>query len=298
MLDTFLRALDKTGAAKNLKRIILVTGAKQYGVHLGQPKNPMLEFDPWLRSSDYPPNFYYNQQDILHTYCDKHEGISWTVTYPNDVIGFAKGNFMNLSTSIALYAAITKEMGEELVWPGSETFYTKFDCFTDSKLHAKFCVWAATEPKAENGAFNVVNGDVESWQNLFPLLAKRFDLKIKADQFLQSPPDENNMDMDKNPPISKMAEEIGLFGKTEQSRVEQRIDLVKWSQRDDVKKAWDRMVKRDGLEREAFEKATWSFLGFVLGRNFDLVISMSKARAIGWTGCVLYPFSTRCRRIC
>jgi hypothetical protein len=292
MLDTFLRALDKTGASKTLKRILLVTGAKQYGVHLGRPKNPMLESDPWLRSSDYPPNFYYNQQDILHAYCKEHEGVSWTVTYPNDVIGFAKGNFMNLSTSIALYSAVTKEMGEELVWPGSETFYTRFDCFTDSKLHARFCVWAATEAKAENEAFNVVNGDVESWQNLFPLLAKRFELKIKADQFLQSPLDENNMDLDKNPPISTVAKEIGLVGKTERSRVEQRIDLVKWSQRDDVKSAWDRLVKRDGLETEAFEKATWSFLSFVLGRNFDLVISMSKARAIGWTGWVLPAFST------
>ena len=28
----------------------------------------------------------------------------------------------------------------------------------------------------------------------------------------------------------------------------------------------------------------WAFAGFVLGRNYDLVISMSKARAAGWTG--------------
>lgn len=34
------------------------------------------------------------------------------------------------------------------------------------------------------------------------------------------------------------------------------------------------------------EKATWGFLGFVLGRNYDLVIDMSKARKLGWIGYV------------
>ena len=43
MLTNFLDALDATGASQKLKRIILVTGAKQYGLHLGRPKNPMQE---------------------------------------------------------------------------------------------------------------------------------------------------------------------------------------------------------------------------------------------------------------
>lgn len=71
-----------------------------------------------------------------------------------------------------------------------------------------------------------------------------------------------------------------------QSKVEQRIDLVKWSQREDVKAAWAKLAKREGLEKDGFEKATWGFLGFVFGRNFDLVITMSKARRAGWTGYV------------
>ena len=284
MLQNFLDGLDKTGASKSLKRIILITGAKQYGVHLGQPKNPMLESDPWLRDSKWPPNFYYRQQDLVHDFCKNHPATSWVVTYPNDVIGFVKGNFMNLGTSVALYAAVSKEMGEYLVWPGSERFYSRFDCFTDSRLHAQFCIWAALEPKVANQAFNVVNGDVESWENLWPLLAKRVGLKVKEDQFLQPPPDEDVMEMAKEPPVSTIATEAGMLGKIEQSKVEQRINLVNWSQRKDVKAAWDKLAEREGLEKEAFEKATWNFLGFVLGRNFDLVISMSKARNYGWTG--------------
>jgi hypothetical protein len=40
----------------------------------------------------------------------------------------------------------------------------------------------------------------------------------------------------------------------------------------------------EALKKEAFEKATWDFLGFVLGRTYNVVSSMSKARNAGWTG--------------
>jgi len=247
----------------------------------------VLESDPWLRDSKYPPNFYYRQQDILHRYCAHHEGVSWVVTYPNDVIGFAKGNFMNLATSVGLYVAVNRELGQELEFPGSEEFYLRFDCFTSSRLHAQFCAWAALEPRAADQAFNVVNGDVESWQNLWPRVAGRFGIKVKEDQFAQKPGEEGSvMEMAKEPPIEAVAGDIGLKGKTPRSKVEQRIDLIKWSQREDVKEAWNKLAEREGLEKDAFEKATWGFLGFVLGRNFDLVISMSKARKLGWTGYV------------
>lgn len=51
-----------------------------------------------------------------------------------------------------------------------------------------------------------------------------------------------------------------------------------------MRKAWDKLVETHGLEKDAFEKATWGFLGFVLGRDYNVVISMSKARKWGWTG--------------
>ncbi|EFQ25650.1 NAD dependent epimerase/dehydratase [Colletotrichum graminicola] len=180
MLRNFLAALEKTGAADKIKRILLITGAKQYGVHRCVPSNPMEDSEPWHREDPpLPPIFYNLQQDILRAFCERHPNVSWTVKYPNDVIGFAKDNYMRLATTLGIYAAITRELGRDLEFPGSETFYTKFDCFTSARLHAEFC---------------------------------------------------------------------------------------------------------EGLERDAFDKATWSYLGFVLGRNFDLVISMSKAREMGWTG--------------
>ena len=292
MLSNFLSALEKTGAISDVKRIILVCGAKQYGVHLGMPKQPMTEDAPWLTdTSNWPPNFYYNQQNILHDFCKKHSK-EWVATYPNDVIGFAMGNFMNLSTAIALYALVSKELSgnDGLTFPGSPAFYTKFDSFTSSKLHAEFCNWAALEPRAANQAFNVVNGDVESWQNLWPKVVEYFGGSVKRNQFEGAHSSDGDMwstmDMAPEPPISVVANEIGIQ-KTpvlRKSVVEQQIDLVKWSQRADVKSAWESFAERKGLDKEIFDKATWAFLGFVLGRSFDLVISMSKARECGWTG--------------
>lgn len=285
MLRNFLDALDITGASKKLKRVILTTGAKQYGVHLGCPKQPMEESDRWIEGDGRPPNFYYHQQRILAEKAKKADW-DWVVTYPNDVIGVAKGNFMNLATSIGLYAAISKEIDGNLVFPGSETFYTLFDSFTYSRLHAQFNLWAAMEPKCGNQAFNVVNGDNESWQNMWPKLAKRFRCHVPRNQFAVDVGKDADsvMMLAEIPPMAEMAAERGLEGKLRQNKVEQKIDLMKWSQREDVKKAWEKLQAREGLEKDAFEKATWGFLGFVLGRNYNVVISMSKARKYGWTG--------------
>ncbi|KAF2175624.1 NAD(P)-binding protein [Zopfia rhizophila CBS 207.26] len=288
MLANFLQAQTKTGAIKDVKRIILVTGAKQYGVHLGAPKNPMLESDPWLTGPDRPPNFYYHQQDILHKFCEEHNK-EWVVTYPNDVIGYAEGNFMNLATAIGMYATVSKELGQDLIFPGSEDFYTCFDSFTYSKLHAQFCAWAALEPRAADQAFSVVNGDTESWQNLWPRVASHFNMRVKPNQFkVTSEDQQSSMPLAEKPPVSEQAEKLGLVGHpvTSQSKVEQQVDLLKWSQREDVKKGWAKVADREGLQKDAFEKATWGFLGFVLGRNYNVVISMSKARKAGWMGYV------------
>lgn len=286
MLQNFLDALSLTGASKTLERVILTTGAKQYGVHLGPPKQPMEETDPWIEGPSRPPNFYYNQQRILHAASAASKSWDWVVTYPNDVIGVAKGNFMNLATSLGIYCAVSKQLDGNLMFPGSETFYTLFDTFTSSHLHASFNLWAALEPKCSNQAFNVVNGDIQSWQNMWPKLAKRFKCHVPRNQFrVDVGEDADSMvELAEEPPLKEMAVEVGLEGNLERGRVEQKIDLVKWSRREDVKEAWEVLVREKGVQGDGLEKATWGFLGFVLGRNYSVVASMSKARRFGWDG--------------
>ena len=66
---------------------------------------------------------------------------------------------------------------------------------------------------------------------------------------------------------------------------------MKWSERDDVKNAWDKLASRHSLEKDTSEKATWGFLDFVLGQDYYIVISISKARKFGWTGYVSHSFT-------
>ncbi|MCJ1449059.1 MAG: hypothetical protein MMC23_009578 [Stictis urceolatum] len=310
MLHNFISALSETGATKLLKRFILVTGAKQYGLHLGRVKTPMEESDPRIDGPGRPPNFYYRQQDILAEEAHKG-GWDWVVTYPNDVVGLASNNFMNLATSLGLYAAVSRELCGELEWPGSEAFYSMATTFTASKLHAHFCVWAALAPGAANQAFNVINGDVQTWENLWPKLARRFGCRVPQGQFAREPNSDSATSMqlaDKPPLLDYAAAKAGLVSSQNMrpSVVEARIDLEKWSRRPEVKAAWERLALNEGLgmfivldflwqarqehkltlvaDLDLFDKATWWFLKFVLGRNFEILISGSKAREFGYTG--------------
>ena len=122
------------------------------GVHLGQGKQPFLEDDPLLAdaegSDSWPPIFYYEQQRILaHAAVNSHW--DWVVTLPEDVLGYARGNFMNEATAIGLYCAVSKALpGSELPFLGSKANYFAFNCWTSANLHAKFCLWAAEAPGA------------------------------------------------------------------------------------------------------------------------------------------------------
>ena len=51
------------GAAPRLKRFVLVTGTKYYGVHIFFLKTPMRETDP----RHMPPNYYFDQIGWLTT---------------------------------------------------------------------------------------------------------------------------------------------------------------------------------------------------------------------------------------
>lgn len=100
MLRNLLTALAFTGAERTLKRVILTTGAKHYGVHLGPVKCPMEETDPWIEGAGRPPNFYYHQQRILKKMSETSiakggGGWDWVVTYPNDVLGVVSGMLLS-----------------------------------------------------------------------------------------------------------------------------------------------------------------------------------------------------------
>ncbi|KAF7588181.1 hypothetical protein BBP40_006088 [Aspergillus hancockii] len=144
MLSNFLQALEITGAIKRLKRFVLTWDFKHYGVHLGHCKQPLVEDDPSLEKNQggvpWPPIFYYEQQRILKDAAIRGQW-EWIVTLPEDVLGYARGNFMDEATALGLYRAVSKSLsGSELLFPGCKANYFAFNCWTSANLHAKFCL--------------------------------------------------------------------------------------------------------------------------------------------------------------
>lgn len=158
-------------AAQRLRHISLMQGYKVYGAHLGPFKTPARETD----ANHMPPEFNIAQQDYLE---EKQSGKSWTwsALRPSVVCGYALGNPMNLAMVIAIYASMSKELGIPLRFPGKPGAYHSLLEMTDAGLLARATVWAATEPRCANQAFNITNGDLFRWNELWPKIASSFGL--------------------------------------------------------------------------------------------------------------------------
>ncbi|WP_440099246.1 SDR family oxidoreductase [Streptosporangium sp. H16] len=187
--------------APGLRHVSLMQGYKVYGAHLGPFKTPARESDP----HHMPPEFNVDQQNFLEER-QKGSGWTWTAIRPSVVCGFALGNPMNLAMVIAVYGAISKELGLPLRFPGRPGAYDTLLEMTDAGLLARATVWAATDERCANQAFNVNNGDLFRWNDMWPKIAGFFDLEV-------APPLPMSLDVvmaDKGPLWNSMTEKYGL----------------------------------------------------------------------------------------
>jgi nucleoside-diphosphate-sugar epimerase len=159
--------------AKDLQHISLMQGYKVYGGHLGPFKTPARETD----AAFMPPEFMHDQQRFLEQR-QQHARWSWSAIRPAVVGGFALGNPMNLALAIAVYASISKELGLPLRFPGKPGAYDHLLEMTDAGLLARATVWAATESACANQAFNITNGDLFRWSEMWPAIARYFDMEV------------------------------------------------------------------------------------------------------------------------
>jgi nucleoside-diphosphate-sugar epimerase len=171
MLANAVAALE----GPKLERVVLVQGTKIYGSHLGPFKTPAKETDP----PHMLPNFYFDQQQWLEQQQQQqNRSWSWTALRPHAVCGFSVGSPMNLVTLIAVYAAISKELGLPLRFPGKPGAYDAVFQVVDADHLARAMVWSATAATAANEAFNVTNGDFFRWCNLWPRIADVFGVPV------------------------------------------------------------------------------------------------------------------------
>lgn len=223
--------------ARNLRHISLMQGYKVDGAHLGPFKTPARETD----ANHMPPEFNADQQDLLE---DRQVGKSWgwSALRPSVVIGQALGNPMNLAIAIAVYASMSRELGLPLRFPGKAGAYDKIIEMTDAGLLARATVWAATDERCANQAFNITNGDLFRWNEMWPKIASSFGIET-------APPLPMSLDTimaDKQPLWDKMKARHGL------------------------------------ADTPYADVSSWRFADFVFGWDYDFFADGTKARRFGF----------------
>ena len=234
--------LDATEASSpNLRHVTIYQGGKAYGADLGPFKTPAREDDTRLMS----PNFYYDQEDYLR---ERQKGKKWTFTIlrPEAVCGYAVGNPMNLSTVIAVYAAISKELGLPLRFPGPEGAYRALYQVTSAEILANATAWAGETSTAENEIFNITNGDYFRWQFMWPKIARMFQMEVAEPVPM--------------PLAVYMADKRPLW--------EHMIS------------------KYNLLPTPYSQLVSWNFGDFIFGSAFDNITSTIKARRAGFHDCI------------
>ena len=234
MLRNVLDAVEPVAAG--LEHVHLVQGTKYYGMHLGPFDAPAREDSP---RSDVP-NFYYDQQDMLSR---RNRGWAWSASRPTFIYDFAPERARNAVTVIGAYAAICRELGAPFDYPGSAASFDALRDMTDASLLARAMRHIATASACRNEAFNVVNGDVIRWRDLWPKIAGYFGVAAGGvRQFAM-----NEWVRDKQPVWDSIVRRDGLVG--------------------------------SGLH----DIADWAFADFHWAHGYDVTSSTAKLRKSGFT---------------
>jgi nucleoside-diphosphate-sugar epimerase len=235
MLANALEAAQS--ASKALEHVHLVEGTKWYGMHIGGFKTPAREDDP----RHLPPNFYYDQEDHLR---ERQKGSrwSWSATRPGYLIDFAPERPRNLISVVGAYAAICRELGVRLDFPGTAACWNAISEATDTSQLARAMVFLSTSPKARNEAFNITNGDIYRWRYLWPRVAELFSMPAGEVRPM------------------RLAEWMA-----DKEPVWQRI-----------------VARHGLKQQPLSDVALWSFGDFVFRQSHDVISSMTKIRRAGF----------------
>lgn len=168
MLRNLVSNIEKTAP---LQTVSLMQGYKVYGAHLGPFKTPARESDPGVPGAEFNAAQLAWLRDFQRGKC-----WHWNAIRPGVVGSSVPGNTMNLALSIALYASLCKALGLPLRFPGSEQTWHSIVDHADAGLLAEATLWVATSRRANNQAFNVNNGDIWRWSELWPRIARWFEL--------------------------------------------------------------------------------------------------------------------------
>jgi len=174
MLENLLDAVVVGGA---LEHVSLLQGTKAYGAHVGRMRVPGRE-----REARHPhDNFYWLQEDLLRERAAR-DGFAFTVWRPPVIYGHAFGAPMNPIAALVTFAAVAKQEGRPLCWPGGRTGPTDG---MDARLLARALEWSTGATTAKNEVFNITNGDVFVWENVWAAVAEAMGMEVGAPEPLR-----------------------------------------------------------------------------------------------------------------
>jgi nucleoside-diphosphate-sugar epimerase len=162
MLRNLLDPLERQ--ARNLRHVTLLQGTKAYGVHVRPLSVPARENRSEMHEQ---PNFYWNQENHLRA-LQEGKDWSWSILRPVLIVGYSTGSAMNVIPALGVYAALRREAGLDLPFPGGAPRVAQA---IDADLLARAIAWAGEAPNARNEIFNITNGDVFVWENIWPAIA-------------------------------------------------------------------------------------------------------------------------------
>jgi hypothetical protein len=151
---------------------------------------------------------------------------------------------MNVTTVIGAYAAISRELGLPLRYPGSQLAYSVLNQGVDAGLIARAILWAGEAVAARNQIYNITNGDLFRWSRMWPSIARGFGMPVAEPQ--------------KFPFTEFMSDKAGLWA--------------------------DMVTRYDLQTTPFSEVVAWPFGEFVLQREFDHVLDTTRLRSHGFDG--------------
>jgi nucleoside-diphosphate-sugar epimerase len=205
---------------------------------LGAYRTPAREDDPAC-----VPAYFYEAQHAHVLRSQRGQSWTWSTTRPGAVCGYANGARINLMTVIAAYATIMKELALPLYFPGDQATYDALTFTTDVGLLNRAMLWAATDARGANQAFNIGNGDAFRWNFMWPRIADMFGMPAGPLKTMRL--------------TEFMADKAGLW-----TDLQKRHGLV---------------------ATDLFRLAPWGYADTVFSRNWDNAISTVKANRCGFT---------------
>ena len=143
----------------------LLQGTKAYGVHVRPLAVPARENRSEMHEQ---PNFYWNQERYLRE-AQTGKAWSWSILRPVLIVGDSVGSAMNVIPALGVYAAMMRRAGKtRLDYPGGVGRVAQA---VDADLLARAIAWSGEAATARNEIFNVTNGDVFVWPNVWPAIA-------------------------------------------------------------------------------------------------------------------------------